>query len=373
MDITIDCKISLSKKLRKAIEGTGQIVLSVDNVTGGVGEGRLYIKDERESTETIMVDDPTLFEGETAIQITPLKFSEDIPSGPAVTSIFTNNAESIPEPPQSKSIAVLQAPEPEAVSTALQPEPEVPQAFQEMKDPECLEYVRNTSELLDAINQAKIKKAEPVDLSTCTTEREKLIALEQMERSEAIEVPAFIVNDSLGMMTINDIGVDLKMNVPFNLANISAKKLSMSTQLRAMIKAGYVKFISPQQADEILNEYSSDTPAGLELEVFGSAEEAANAMGTDRSRTPLIDDYNSVEISEDDLDAPTDVEEIINLTGMPTTKSPGDVDMVDIGTGEVRMSSHGTAVVSSPRPAPSGGSGGLSGDGGGAPTIKRVG
>jgi len=82
MNLSINCKISLSKKLRSLVNGKEcNIILTSTDLIDGKGEGRLSITTEGDFA-------PQFDTNETSIMITPMSVSDEVPVSHAVGSIF---------------------------------------------------------------------------------------------------------------------------------------------------------------------------------------------------------------------------------------------------------------------------------------------
>ena len=146
------------------------------------------------------------------------------------------------------------------------------------------------------------------------------IRREEKEKAEAIDIPAYIVNDKYAVLTINDLGISLYLNMPYDLSNISARRIAASNELKGLLKSGIVKFISPTQKEEYIEKISlGGVVKGEGLQVYDSPEKAEEAIA---STLVSVDKQASFDISEKDIEAPTEEESIINLTKIPEKKVP---------------------------------------------------
>ncbi|GAG78178.1 unnamed protein product, partial [marine sediment metagenome] len=148
---------------------------------------------------------------------------------------------------------------------------------------------------------------------------EKALLFEMKEKEEAIDIPAWIVNDKVGVLTINDLNITLQINAPYDLSNISARRVLMSRDLRGLLKSGYVRFVAPAETIQ----YAGPEELIPGLEVFDSPDEAEANMSNSVSQNPLIDEQNSLEITENDVDNLTEEEAMVETLrkGMPTIKT----------------------------------------------------
>jgi hypothetical protein len=207
---------------------------------------------------------------------------------------------------------------------------------------------------MNAVQKAKSKKpSQEVDLSTAETDRERAVLMEMKEKSEAIDETAFIVNDKAGNITINDLDISLPLNMPYDLSNISAKRLAISRDLKSLIGQGLIRFVSPEEklsyVDKALLQEDSKTHG---LEVYDSPDEAEAAIGRmpnqESGQTLLIDDSSEMNITDADLQQATEDEVMImNLTqNMPTERTSSTPTSHSV---HGARSSHGGSG-SSPRP-----------------------
>jgi len=321
MNITLNCKISLSKKLRALLGKGGTLLLQTSELNDGKGDGRLSLISDSGLDITKLTDD---LKTETSIMLTPVDVADNVPNAKSSmhASIFTtaSNLNEQTEPVVRK-IAAVTPPEKGREGRAFVERTEVPKAFSEMANPECKKWVGDMSELIAAINVARSKKS-TIDINEAQSDRERAILLEMKEKEEAIDVPAWIVNEAAGQMTINDLNISLPLNSPFDLSNVSAKRIAASKDLRGLLKAGLVKFISPSEVGSYLTDNEEETAGGLE--VFDRHEDAEASItlggGKSISRTDLVEVEETAEGNAGEL---TEEEEmVINLTqNMPKIKT----------------------------------------------------
>lgn len=323
MSLSINCQISLSKKLRNLIEGKEcTINLSSSELVDGKGLGRLSIVTESEISNQI---DMT----ETNISIIPIDVADEMPESHAVGSIFTTD---VPKKVTSKSgrvsrtavdrIAVTEPPEKHEVPYAIVSKEEIktPKEFKEMKSPRCQRYIKDISELLEAAEKASNKNVD-IDIGKASNDRERALLIEQRNRGSSIGIPAYIVNDKAGALTINDLDLVLHLNAPFNLANISGKKIAESGQLRGLLRAGIVRFISPEEAQNYMNKLDEEIIKAPSLDVFDNRRQAEAAIMRDDE---VYHNSDVMDLTMEDLESPTQEESlIIDLTA--NTGSSGEI------------------------------------------------
>jgi hypothetical protein len=230
---------------------------------------------------------------------------------------------------------------------------EVPEAFKQYEDPKCVEYIKDMDQLIQAVNVAKNKKSE-VNPETASNDRQRAVLEEMKEKEEAIDVPAWIVNEKYGMMTINDLNISLKLNAPFDLSNISARKIASSKDLKSAIKSGTVRIISPDERDQLAIASLEEPEQIGGLETFSNVDEAMGNMERTipSSRKAVINDNDAIEISESDLDQPSEDESmIINLTQSAPRVKPKPT-MTEEGRKTVHGNTNTQAPIRQQRPLP---------------------
>ena len=341
MNISLNCKISLSKKLRSLLKNGGTLTLTTSDLTDGKGDGLLSLSNEGDLTTFSEL--PEEFRGETSIMLTPIGIVNETPSAATQThaSIFNNLPKKGQSDPIVDRIAVTRAPELKEISRAVKKEIVVPEAFETINEPECKEYITDLQELIAAANLAARSKKSDIDVGSATTAEERITLMEMKDRAEATDIPAWVVNDKVGMLTINDLGTSLPLNSPVDLGSLSARKILASKDLRSLIKAGYVKFITPEEIGNFSPESSQNDMGSLE--VFDNVDEAmekafkskdktiTKANNTNRSirRSGEVEDSDDVSggevinLEQEDLERPTDEESmVLNLTkNAPKVKS----------------------------------------------------
>lgn len=348
--ISINCSVSLSKKLRALLkkEEACSLILVAD-IKDGKGLGKLSFDSE------VFTDVPNdiLDLGETSIQITPSTLADETPTSDSVSqaAIFSTLPSKGESSPVVSKIAAVHAPEKgeEAHAVVSKENVKTPDAFKEIDDLECRKWISNMEELLEEVNKAKSKKSD-VDLDMAQTDRERAVLMELKAKDEAIDAPAWIVNDKNGSITVNDLDITLLQNAPFDLSNISARRILMSRDLKGLIKTGLVRFLSPSERDTYIIGSNNGDEIDHGLEVFSKVEEAEAHMANSVAANPIIDEENAIEVTESDVDALTEQESMImNLTqALPVTKRT--VPSEHREPQEPRHSVHGKQSRPSPNP-----------------------
>ena len=343
MNISLNCKISLSKKLRALLKNGGTITLTTSDLVDGKGDGKLSIFSEGDLTTFSEL--PEELKSETSIMLTPIEIADEVPSANTKmhASIFNNLPKKGESDPIVDRIAATHAPEKNEVARAIKKEIVIPEAFETLNEPECKEYITDLQELIATANlTSKNKKGNDIDVESATSDRERVILMELKSKADAIDVPAWIVNDKVGRLTINDLDISLPLNVPTNLGNVSARKILASRDLRGLIKDGYVKFITPDEIEGFMGESEVTQDRGS-LEVFDNVDEAmAKAFKTKGKHTESTKPSRSIrrrdeiedgdedtreeeviDLEQEDLDRPTEEESmVLNLTkNAPKVKS----------------------------------------------------
>lgn len=315
MDITITCNVSLSKKLRSIMgDGEGRVVFVMDSIIQGAGEGSLLISGENLNSNAAQ----QILEKETSIQFTPMAVKNEIPSVHSVSNIFSSgDIQKGGVRTAVDKIAATTPPEKGEASHSIKgaEEIEVPEPFPEYKNPQFRSFVSSFEELMMAVKAAQGKESE-IDVDSIENPREKAVAIEAKEKAEAIDMAAYVVNDTCKSVTINDLDISLGLNIPFDLSNISAKRVAASGDLKAMIRANVIKFIKPEEVVKYMKKTQSEEIEKYGLEAYGSAEEAERAIGQ-------IPEAEQIDIKVNDS-SPNEQEQLsglVNLTGSPSSSN----------------------------------------------------
>lgn len=327
MNISINCKLSLSKKLRNKLGKTGSVTLVSSPLVDGKGECVLSLSSDEDN-------DSKLDFTETSIMITPVEVVDSTPTSdsPSQATIFSTVPLRGKEEPVVSKIAAVHAPEKKELHKAIKANIETPQAFKEIDVPECKEWITNMADLIQAVNASKNKKS-TIDLSQAQNDREKAILFDMKEKEEAIDVPAWIINDKSGHIIINDLGISLPLNSPYSLANLSARRIATSKDLQGLIKQGLVRFMTQREWAQF-NGTEEEEEEERGLEVFSKHEDAEASIAnlTDdedddegaKSIRKTNDDLIRIEeVNENNAEKLTEEESmVINLTkGMSTVKT----------------------------------------------------
>ena len=321
MIISVKCNISLSKKLRALSKRNTKFYMNTKTLINGVGEGTITFEADDNS------DLSDLLNKETSIIIVPTETVDqtqapqqqeqsDNTDDSRVANLFMNGA-NIEEndSPIIQKMAAVKPPNNKAeraysVKPKEQIEREVPAAFKESQKPAAKKYITELSQLLEAVKCAENKKSN-IDISKIQNPRLKAVAMEEKEKAEAIDFPAFIVNTSCATLSINDLGINLALNIPYNLNNISAKKIANSRDLGAMLRANMIKFIRPDEVQSYMNQVVNEQDK-YGLEVYDNRRQAEAAIGEiGESKSHMSRVSQETELSVDDLEGPTEEEKIL--------------------------------------------------------------
>lgn len=319
MNISLNCNVSLSKKLRALMGKEGSVTLIVSEIKDGKGVGSLSL-----TGDGISFDNES-FKGETSIQLEPageikLENGEE-------DRICSNIFSSVPNKGHSENVvsklAVVNAPEKTQVSTSIKTKQQINKeaSIASTIPPLAKKWISDMEQLIQVVNKAKTKHSS-IDIDLAQTDREREVLTQMKEKEEAIDVEAWVVNEKYGNLSVNDLGIALPMGVPYDLSNVSARRLAASKDLRVLIRDGYVKFVSPNERDMLIQRAlgGSDDMGIGSLPVFDNHEDAMEAID---KKMPVIAE-DAVEITEDDIERPTEEEDsILNLTqNMPLVKKP---------------------------------------------------
>lgn len=315
MDISIKCQLSLSKKLRAIIqEGETRITMVCPNITNGRGEAKLIISSDKK----INKNQEDFLGKETSIMLIPVEIEDVSVNDSSVSSIFSKTVKTNKTNLKSpiEKLAVIEPPEEKELHYAMKNEEEldeeIPEQFAETKNPDFKRYINTLDELNIEIEKARTKDSN-IDIDKIQDKRQRAEALVLKEKSEAIDVDAFVVNDKCANLAINDLGLNLALNTPYNLANISAKRILCSKDLKAMFNANLVKFIKPQEVSLYVQKAVFEMPT---LEVYSTTEAAEEGMARAGMKVEALP------IDINDLSSPTENEMMVtNLTSRPAVRT----------------------------------------------------
>jgi len=343
MQVALKCKISLSKKMRNVLQNGGSIVLTSDSISSGKGEGVLVLTDNG-NTELNVSD---LMSKETSIMITPVEvsngdsrvsniYADQNNQQPSVSNIYTdqNNQPQNNQPSsrgvtnvfsdrkgsnQSRSpidrMAATSPPEHGQNNRAYytQDELTVPKQFEQTQDANFISYIKDYQELINAIKVSKEKQSdvnvEPIyDDDPMHVVRQKALLLEKKDMQESIGCDAYVVNEMCASLTVSDIDLDLPLNMPKNLGNMSARKLASSRQLWELFRKDFIRLVSPNEADHLLKNAGKMNQTYVpQLDIYDSSYEAgddiyASSHGSSMAEAEVIDldsAYNRSSVSEE--------------------------------------------------------------------------
>jgi hypothetical protein len=321
MNLTFNCRVSLSKKIRSVINSNNaRVVLHINNVSEGIGIGTLSIYTD-EGNYSLPAD---FIDKETNISLIPISIQDEVLNiNKPIGNIFSNNAN---VKNSNKSVigrlAATSAPETKhevahAFKTAEDIRHETPEVFEEANDPRIKKFAKNFEELMECVNRARVKTSE-IDLSSAKNERQKAILLEQIELSEAIDEDAYIVNTKCKSISVNDLGIQLVLNIPFNLNKVSAKRVATSKDLRSLIDSGFIKIIEPKNVAKYASLVANEEVFESGLKASGIDEAADNMFSDNARESASVMDLNSSE-----LDGATEEEKLMSASNMGKKISGG--------------------------------------------------
>jgi len=384
MQVTLKCKVSLSKKMRNLLQNGGSVVLTVDSINSGKGEGHLVLTDDGPSQ-----DITDLMGNETSIMLTPMNVVENERSTP-VANIYQNVGQPNPgvsqvfnqqpqyqqhspqyqQPPQGYQqrnavdrLAATQPPDHGQNNRAYytQEELQVPREFQQPQQGQpqqgqpqqgqpqnmgFMNYIKNYQELFSAVSESKNKIADIQVESiqegdSMGVRRQKAILQEQKDMQESIGCDAYVVNEKCASLTINDIGLDLPLNMPKNLGNISAKKLASSRQLWDLFRQNYIRLVSPNEADHLMkNAGTMNRTYVPELEIYDSHYDAGDAMHESQSHGRYAE-TQMIDLESSHLEGPSEELRMLRMAGGDNRSEVGGG--VQSLTGNTRRSFHGSS------------------------------
>lgn len=319
-DMSFECDISLSKKLRAIIgDSEATVTLVSTPIKNGQASATLIVSS---ANIDMNVANQSLGK-ETSIQLTLTSVKDEVPGNPTITNLFsTGNHTNGPRTVVDR-VAVTKAPERTQISHAVKRAEEIvtPEEFPEYEETQFISFVSSFSELMMAVKAAQGKESE-IDLDKIDDPRQKAIAKEIKEQAESIDMPAYIVNDSCASLSINDMDLSLVLNTPFNLSNISAKRLQNSGDLKAMIRQKLVKFINPDEIGKYMNIASK----GVEQPVLDIYDRDGAIDASRNNTATAFPDATPMDILVNDDVTPSEQEQLaglINLTSMGDASAGG--------------------------------------------------
>lgn len=325
MNVNLNCSVSLSKKLRKLIGNKGQITL-VAELQDGRGSGSLVI-----SADEDIVFDKDILGNETSIMLTPSKIAEYVPNSSehGVETIFSSMPDKSDEPLTSKIAMTTPPDDTKKQNTQRKMAQKI---VEEMTKKNV--HVSSMEELMAKVSEAK-KKIEKnpskVDLNSITNVRLRAIEMEKVEIAEGIGVPAYIANDAVANLSINDLGISINMGDSYDLSRLSAKRIDNSADLRELMKAGMLHFISPDEAlrrKAILLKKEIVQNRGLKAYSGVNAKDKAEAE-FEESEDEVLEDVNygkkrkstAIDLTED-IGGEDEDKDFIDLVDNIGSKSP---------------------------------------------------
>ena len=184
MDVSFECTVSLSKKLRAIIgDSDSRVVLVTDSLRQGKGLAKILVSGENLNLNAAnqMLGD------ETSIQFIPTSMKNEVPSVEAVANIFSTAATHVGPRTAVNRLAVTEVPEKHqrAYAVKRQEEIDVPKEFPEYKEPEFQSFVSNLQELTMAIKAAQGKTSDII-VDEITDPRQKALALQRWNQLRSL-------------------------------------------------------------------------------------------------------------------------------------------------------------------------------------------
>jgi hypothetical protein len=325
MNKRFNCQVTLSKRMRQLIgDKEASLTLVVQPITNGKGAGVLSV-----SVPGSMQMPSDFLGKETSIIITAINTADDIqevnrPVGNIFSDVQPDIVSAGPRTPVDKIAAIEVAAE---VGQSVVPPQEVaiPAEFSELKDAACRQYVTELNGLIEAVNKAKDKNS-GIDPATIVDQRKRALAMEEKNLREAIDCDAFVVNTKYSNIQINDLDLSLGLNQPYNLSNLSAKRVAQSNTLFNLLRSGEIELVSPHKAHEIRQQglLAEEQQSGMGVpDVFDNHETAAAAieqkgMGVSPDMATTI----NLGFSGPETDV-TDTDQLIAATGIGTALNQG--------------------------------------------------
>ena len=321
MPIKITCDINISSELFKLLKDVG---VKTGTLTVDWETGKGYIEVERQDIDGSVsmsiegqVEDSEPKEQKEEPEV---KTDMSVVAESSVSNIFAGNKPSEEKSkPVIRKIAAIDPPEDGEEPEAIKPveAQAVPEPFEVTQNESYQEYVSSVNQLMELAFKAQNKPKLDIDLSQATSERERAVLQEKLEKYNGIDMPAYVVNEKVGALTVNDLNVTIMKDSPFNLANLSAEKISGSKDLMALFKEGYLKFVNPQQAEKVASSEPKVKGADIgSLEVFDDYRSALKSMGVDEIEVGAQDAHGSgeMEITDADMEATEEETMMLNLT-----------------------------------------------------------
>ena len=126
-------------------------------------------------------------------------------------------------------------------------------------------------------------------------------------------MPAWVVNEKYSSISISDLSLQLNLNAPIDMSRYSAKRLAASHDLKMLLKKGWIRFISPDDAEAIRDQYAQEQLNDT-VEVYDRDEAEERLNRKINGRAPMramddSDDVDTIDLSQDD-----DNDNMIDLT-----------------------------------------------------------
>ena len=327
---TLKCKIKIGDNILNYVEG--DYLKGNFEIKKGQKKGNAFLSFDFKCNDDTIEDEVLLEELDFIIipvGITkqsdieneePLEIiNPNIPMGNIFTELEQNNSKAIVNNPDKSSQSSNYDSVPDTIKNVYgnenpKKEKEVVVSVVNKKD-----YIRDVNELIDQIEKCK-NKTSNIDPSKIENERKRFEAIERKNIEESLDKNLWITIDSnrASSLIIGDLDeLILNEGEALNLSTKSAKTLAKSNDLISLIKNGYIKIISPQEASSITKKDSWKEDSIIV---------ERNSVGATNTRYDFSSDQQGFNSSHQDIDLATDIDigaefetegqRLINMTGL---------------------------------------------------------
>ena len=308
----INAKIKIGDEF-KTILGN-QVVICLKNIGGDIADISMNIDAETAPMVQDFVNGNVLYFGFQPVAKEMVVPSQqpppsDDPHHAPIQNLFNPNANLKNEPagslPSRLAKVVPNMPVKRDAVVANMPE----QEDEALAEPQ---YICDTTQFYQEVTLARNKKSD-IDIDSITDPRQRAIAIEQKEAEESLDMPAWVVNEKYSSISISDLSLQLNLNAPIDMSRYSAKRLAASHDLKMLLKKGWIRFISPDDAEAIRDQYAQEQLNDT-VEVYDRDEAEERLNRKINGRAPMramddSDDVDTIDLSQDD-----DNDNMIDLT-----------------------------------------------------------
>ena len=315
----INAKIKISDEF-KTILGN-QVVICLKNINSEVADISMNIDAETAPMVQDFVTGNTLYFGFQPVaqpQAAPIQQQPPAADVP-VQTLFNSNAnlknEQADSLPSRIAKVVPSLPTKRNTVVAAPVEPVDRNDIGSEDNGDEVSYISSTAQFYQEVTLARNKRSD-IDIDSITDPRQRAIALEQKEAEESLDMPAWVVNEKFSSISISDLNLQLNLNAPIDMSRYSAKRLAASHDLKMLLKKGWLRFISPDDAEAIRAQYAQEQLNDT-VEVYDRDEAEARLQRKLHGRAPMTsndiddadDDAEVIDLSHDD-----DGDNMIDLT-----------------------------------------------------------